>query len=350
MANPFQIGATTVAGTGTSRVLTVANATAASDAILVSVSANNTTCIPSGVTDSKGNTYTLDKSFTTSSPTLYLYSSPGGTALTTSDTITVATNAVSGNVEIYAVDVPGSGGIDQIATIATGTSTTPSVSVTPTANNETIVAFFVDANAGGSPTINSPGTSLGINQTGSNAYQSAVYEVLTGGSGSAQTLTETITSAAWRAGMYSVKAGTSVSLALTVAQETIAAPAPTLSESLALPVAQETVAAPAPTAGLSLGLAVARETVSAPAPTASVGAVSLALPVAQETVNAPAPTASITVGVTLPVAQETVAAPAPTVAVGPVSVALPVAGVTISAPAPTVPGIQVYFGIGGIVH
>jgi hypothetical protein len=295
MANPFEIGAVTAAGSGSSRSLAVANATAIGDTLLVCVVVNNTSCTVSAVSDSQGNTYTADPNFTSAQPTLYLYRSPGATggpgagataSLSTSDTFTVTTAAVSGNVEIFAVDVPGAGAVDQIATIASGTSTTPSVAVTPTANNEVVVAFFGTANAGGAPTVNSPLTSLGQNQSGSNPFQVAAYEVLVGGSGVAQTVTETIVSANWRAGMYSFNPGS--------------------------------------------------------------GATTLALPVAQEAINAPVPTALVTKIVNLPVAQVNVAAPAPSFAVAGMSLALPVEQEAIAAYPLGTPGI--YFHLGGVKH
>ena len=197
MTNPFQVCGGTVTGTGTSRQVTVANATAAGDTLLVAVVVNNTTCIPSACGDTQGNLYTLDKSFTTTQPTLYQYRSPGATggsgggataALATSDKVTITTNAVSGNVGIDFLDAPGVGAVDQTAAIATGTSITPSVSATPTANNEICVSVFATAGAGGAPAVNSPFTTLGSVQTGSNPYGTAAYDVLTGGSGVAQNL------------------------------------------------------------------------------------------------------------------------------------------------------------------
>lgn len=83
--------------------------------------------------------------------------------------------------------------------------------------------------------------------------------------------------------------------------------------------------------GVSRSLTVAQETIAAPAPTATVGAVSLALTRAQETVAAPAPTASVSSSVSLPVAQATIAAPAPTAPTPTLFVALPVASVSETA-------------------
>jgi hypothetical protein len=313
MANPFKVGSATVTGSGTSRAAAVASATGSGDTITVSVVVNNTTCIPSACADSKGNIYTLDKSFTSASPTLYMYRSPGATggsgggataALTTSDTVTVTTNAVSGNVEVFVTSAPGVGALDAVTNIASGTSTTPSVSGTPSAGNDTCIAAFATANAGGAPTVNSPFTSLGSQQSGSDPYDTVTYE--TGAANSAQTETLTIVSANWRAGMWLFLGPSATSAALTLAQET--------------------VAALAPTAGLSIALTVAQEAISAPAPTVTPPP-SPALPTARVTITAPAPAVSIPVTILLPIAQE-----------------------AVRAPAPSIPGQQVFFQLGGIAH
>jgi hypothetical protein len=216
MANPSQIGGSTVSSSLSSRSYAVTAATSPGDTLLVVISVNNTSCTVSALTDSQGNQYTLDKSFTTASPMLYGFRSPGATGgsgggptagLAVTDTWTLTTAAVSGNVELIAADAPGVGAVDQISTVTTGTSTTPSVSATPAAANETCIAGFVTAGSGGSPTINSPFTSVGIWQSGTNPYNTMAYDVLTGGSGTAQTSTLTIVSAAWRGVMWTFQAG-----------------------------------------------------------------------------------------------------------------------------------------------
>jgi hypothetical protein len=212
---PFLAGSAIVTGTGGSRSATVSNATAGGDTLLVIVAVNNTTCTVSSVTDSAGNIYTADGNFTTTQPTLYRYRSPGATggsgggatgALATSNTFTVSTAALSGNVEIVAVDVPGPGAVDQNTAVSTGSSTTPSVSATPGFDFERCVACFATANAGGAPTVNSPFTSLVSLSSGSNPFDTATYQVLgTGTSGVAQTSTLTIVSANWRAAMWTFR-------------------------------------------------------------------------------------------------------------------------------------------------
>lgn len=361
MANPFSIAAGTVTGAGSSRSYTVTAATSSGDTLCVLVGTNNTTGTVSACTDSKGNVYTLDKSFTTATPMMYMFRSPGATggsgggataALTTSDTITLTTAAVSCNTELAAASVPGVGAVDQIATITSGTSTSPSVSATPGFNNETLIGALVNSNGGGAPTLGAGFTQAAQQQSGTNQYVTLAYDILTGGSGVSQTFSATITSANWRAGLWTFQAGAGgQSAALTVAQETVAAPAPTLGVSGDLAVAQETISAPAPTTALSDALPVAQETVSARAPTTQVGAVSLALTLAQVNINAPAPTATVAAIAALPTAQVNVNAPAPAAPVPTLIVALTTANVSAKA-LQIFPyaGPPVMGGMGGTIH
>jgi hypothetical protein len=92
-------------------------------------------------------------------------------------------------------------------------------------------------------------------------------------------------------------------VSLTLAQEAVAAPAPSLNESLALAVAQESVSAPAPTLSLNLPNALAQVAIGAPAPAPGL---QLGLPVAQEAVSAFAP--SIQLQSTLGLAHLSIAA------------------------------------------
>src|SRR5262245_13944663 len=126
---PVVICGQTVTGSATSRVFNVTTATSAGDTILLIVVCNNSTAGVTAVTDSKGNVYTLDQSFAPS-PTCYAARSPGATggsgggataALTTSDTFTVTTGAISMNCTLYAVKVAGVGALD-VQNFANGTS------------------------------------------------------------------------------------------------------------------------------------------------------------------------------------------------------------------------------------
>lgn len=219
MSSPFQVCAGTVSGSSPARTVPVANPSGAGDTLLALVVVNNTTCTVSGFSDSAGNVYTLDKSYTSAFPTLYAFRSPGATggagggataALPSTGSVSATTAAASGNVEIYVASVPGAGAVDQISNIAAGSSATPSAAATPGHDNEICVSYFATANAGGAPAVNTPFSSLGTWQNGTNPYTTAAAEVLGAGtSGAAQTSTLTIVSANWRAGMWTFQAGSS---------------------------------------------------------------------------------------------------------------------------------------------
>ncbi|MGH3121718.1 MAG: hypothetical protein ACRDND_11940, partial [Streptosporangiaceae bacterium] len=217
MAVPFGCAGSIVTGAPATRDYPVTASTAAGDTLCALVTGNNTTCTISSLTDSGGNTYTLDASYTAAAPTQYLFRSAGATGgpgsgptaalVAGTDNLILATAAASGNIELMAACVPGAGAADQLPAIATGSSTTPSTSQTPAHDNETCISAFSTAFAGGSPTVNSPFTSMGTPvQSGSNPYTAMAYDMLAGGSGVAQTSTETITAANWRAGMWTFQA------------------------------------------------------------------------------------------------------------------------------------------------
>lgn len=238
MANPFQYATGLVTGSGSSRSYNVSASTAAGDTLTVIVTVNNTTCSVSACTDSQGNVYTLDRSFTTTLPTMYMFRSPGATggsgggataALSsgTPDTVTLTTAASTGSVVLDGTDVPGVGSLDQVVTIATGTSAAPSVSVTPANNNEILVGALVDANASGTPTISSPFTGLASATGASSPFATAGYDLLSGGSGVSQTFSATITSGAWRASIWAFNPGNVSGTATLSGSGTLSA-APTL--------------------------------------------------------------------------------------------------------------------------
>lgn len=320
MANPFQIAASGVTGSGTSRVYPVTAGTSSGDTICIVVSVSTTGATVSACTDSKGNVYTIDKSYTAATQLMYMISSAGATggsgggataALTTSDTITLTTAASSGNVQLAAASVPGVSAVDQIATIAIGSSTSPSVSATPGFNNETLIGALVNQNSGGAPSLAAGWTQAAQETATGTAYDTLAYDVLTGGSGAPQAFSATLVSSNWRAGMWTFKPGVT-------------------GQSAALPVAQETIAARTPAV--------------------AVGAVSLSLPVARMSIAAPAPLAAVSSVVALPTARVTIAAPAFATPVPTITVALPVARLSASA-LPIFPYVgQQVFVMAGTVH
>ena len=209
MATPFQVVANIVTGTTTLRQYTVVNPTRAGDTLTAIAVVNNTSCTISAMTDSQGNNWILDASFTSAAPMVYAYHCVNAAhALSTSDTFNLTTPAVAGNVEFYVTDMGPTGALDNTPAIATGTGTTPSVSATPTVNNDIASSMFGTQNGGGAPTVNSPFTSLGSFSTGSNPFSVGAYHQISGGSGVAQTSTLTIVSAGWRGVMWIFKPGT----------------------------------------------------------------------------------------------------------------------------------------------
>lgn len=201
MVAPYLAAAASVAGTVTSRAYSVTAATAAGDTLLVGIGVNNTTTTVSSVTDSKGNVYTLAGSAVGTSPIGYFYRSAGPNGgpsggptvpLTTSDTVTLTTAAVSGSVTIQLVGVPGAGALDvQSAAAVTGSAATGSATATPTIDADFAVSMWVTTNASGAVSASAPYTLLSSFTSGT-SYVSTTYNQL--GSGTAGVLqTATVT-------------------------------------------------------------------------------------------------------------------------------------------------------------
>jgi len=199
-------------GTGTSGVTSaskaVTTATAAGDTLAVAVcDTGSGSPSVSSITDSAGNVYTLGKSFTTTTPYVFVYVSPGVTggsgggataALTTSGTVMVTfSSATTGGWELIGVDCLATGAVD-VAAVANGTSAAPSVSGTPAHSGETALAVFAWQSGGGAGTLSGAFTSLGQEHAGSNPYLTCAYAA-NPTSGSALTAAATVTSAVWRA-------------------------------------------------------------------------------------------------------------------------------------------------------
>jgi len=211
---PTQVATGLTSGSGTSRTATVSQITSAGDTLLALVSSQATSCTVSTLTDSKGNVYTLDRSYTGSIPLIFCFRSPGATggsgggptaALAVGDTVTATSTAATGNVEIQLIDVPGVGAADQIGTLTNSVAATQSVSATPAQNGETCVVLQVNANSGGTPTVGSPFTLIATYHTGVNVYNTASYQQLGAGAGggAAQSYSATTpVSSGWSAMMY----------------------------------------------------------------------------------------------------------------------------------------------------
>lgn len=228
---PTQVATGLTTGTVTSRTAAVTSATAPGDTLIAQVAINNTTTTISTLTDSKGNLYTLDRSFITTSPAVYYFRSPGATggptggptvALTTSDTLTATSAAVAGAVTIQLIDVPGVLAVDQISAVAATTSGAPAVSATPTTNGQLCLVLEVNANAGGVPSLGAPFVSVATYSPGTNQISTAADNQLAVGTGAgvAQNFTATIVSAGWRAVMYTFPAGATIASASMAASVT----------------------------------------------------------------------------------------------------------------------------------
>lgn len=202
-----------MAGTGTSRSITVTNATVAGDTILVLIGFNTASMSASAVTDSKGNVYTMDGSFTTTSPYTYGFRCPGATggsgggataALTTSDTLTVTTGSVSGTMSASVISHP-AGVLDLVSAIAIiSAAVTGSVSVTPSVNGDLCIAADINQPAASALTMSGSFAMFDSRQpagAGTGLYTSwATFQLAAGaGSGAAQTQTINWTgSSNWR--------------------------------------------------------------------------------------------------------------------------------------------------------
>jgi hypothetical protein len=119
-------------------------------------------------------------------------------------------------------------------------------------------------------------------------------------------------------------------IALSAAGLSAGAPAPSLLEQLSLPVAQVAIGAQVPSPRVQVSLTTGRGTVSAPAPTSKL---SLSPAVAQESVNARAFAPALILP--LAAAHVTISAPAPTFTIPGASAALATARETIAALAPS---------------
>lgn len=186
----------------TTRTFSVAAATAKGDSLTLLIATNKLLVTPSSVTDSQGNVYTLHQQQTANSPTHSVFVSQGKNggpagavtaALSTSDTVTVTLNSSSTAIVILqGVAARGVGTLDQVvaATHVASTSTTASVSVTPGSNNEVLLGLICIGAGSSSPAWASPVTDLGAQEDSSGPpWDDTGYQVLSGGSGTAKTLT-----------------------------------------------------------------------------------------------------------------------------------------------------------------
>ena len=205
------VGAASVTGAGTSRVIPVTNATAQGDTLLVILTFSAAGLSASALVDSKGNAYTQDGSFTTTLPYLQGWRSPGATggpgggktaALAPGDTLTATTPATTGQMLASVVSHPG-GALDVVTPIAiAAAATTGTVSATPTGNGDLVAVGQITQSTATGLAVGAPFTMLDSRQPGSgSAWLSWSTEQLGAGAGAgvaqAQTMTW-VTSGNWR--------------------------------------------------------------------------------------------------------------------------------------------------------
>ena len=186
---------------------TVTSAAPAGSAVTVVASAASTTTA-TGVTDSKGNTYTLVQSATAAAPYQQVFQAVNVTALTTSDTITVtfgAANVQEKNIIAVATSfVPAVTPLD-FSSQATGTSAAPSVAGTPTAYGDALLFIASWATAGGAGTVPDGWQIAAQANVSGQQWTGLWYSVNVAPSGSV-TASAAITSAAWSGVLLGYKA------------------------------------------------------------------------------------------------------------------------------------------------
>ena len=336
MTTVYTVAAASVGGSSTVTVsFPVTGAVTAGDSVVLAAG-NSASLVPSSVTDSQGNTYTLGQDYT-ANPVSGIYYCLAPAPLSTSDYIYVtfaSSPGTSCDVGLVARGITGGLGGNPLAApaFAHGTSASPASAATGTLSANTagyyIAGSIANGNGGGTPHSTTGGfTAVATEHITSYQYLTYYEQVTT--STASVTLGATITSAVWAAGVvaFSLRA----SIAPPAATVTIAAPAPSVNAGAGAAVAAVSVAAPAPAVRAAVGAALAAVAILAPAPGVSAG-VNVQPPAATVTISAPAP--GLSRPVRPPAATVALSAPVPAVNAG---VALQPATVTIAAPAPAEP-------------
>ena len=166
------------------------------DVVIVACFANNSATV-TGVTDSRGNIYTLVGSIVTATTCeIFVFAAYGSGGLTLTDTVHPVYSSTASAQAVLVIGDNGTGQKDKFV-VATGSGTTPSVSTgTLTTTGEHVIAFFANLNGGGAPVL---GDSLAqiatVNAGPGGPYLTAGYKTTT--STSAQTPSAAIASATW---------------------------------------------------------------------------------------------------------------------------------------------------------
>ena len=206
MTAPYLIGTADSNANSATLTIAVATATAAGDAIVVAAANSGTTAV-SGVTDSKGNTYTSETSTASQISTSVWVANGPTTALTTSDTITVTYAATNTNVKAaVAGGVTGYSAVDVTpAPASNGGSINPSIASGTLAQAAEVIWFiFANGNGGGSPTGFTNCTSLGTASGNSAEFLTLAYDVVS--ATTSVTGSCTIATTKWAALCVSLKA------------------------------------------------------------------------------------------------------------------------------------------------
>jgi hypothetical protein len=261
-AAPYVIANDSYATGTTTASPPVTGATSAADGLIMIVSQGGTS--PPAVTavsDSQGNAWTLQQEYHTSAPSLSVWASPGGTALTTADTLSFTLAAASsGGVAVVAAGSPSLAAVDLDTVIATGSSTAPAVTGTPAVTGELAFGCFAWANGGGAGTVSAPFTQLIQQHPSGGVYATLSYDA----NPPAAPLTAgyTITSAAWRAMLLSFRtAGASLSVTAGLATATGDSPPALVTDGESIPTVLAagtgTAGQPAAAVTVTAGLATA---------------------------------------------------------------------------------------------
>lgn len=144
---PYKIGSTAQAAGSASTVVTVTTTSIANDALFCVAGIGTATVTPTGVTDSKGHTWTLLGSFTAASGmSCYIYQSlHAATTLVPADTVTVAWSGTTfaKNCEVIGCSgVNATVALDQTAT-ASGSGTAPAATSGALANNNELALAVI---------------------------------------------------------------------------------------------------------------------------------------------------------------------------------------------------------------
>lgn len=211
MSNPAQFCGTT-GNSGSTKVLAVTSTTGSGSALVIVVGNSGLSGVPTvtGVTDTQGNTWAAEHSYTTSTPYLAVWAAvtngsggPTNPLVASTDTVTVTWSAAtSSGWGILGAASPGVSTID-VNQIANGTSTTATVSGTPVQAGETALGCFVWASGGGAGTVLDGFTQVGQEDDG--VYVTISY-LLSPASGVSLSTGYTIGSAAFRAVLLTLEA------------------------------------------------------------------------------------------------------------------------------------------------